>query len=254
MMVLDARKMRLLAMLVVVMVMLGISSFVGLQFVRMRFRGAASVTLKESNIQFMAMDRNTTGGYVLRNITYGSTYAYKVELNEWVSATNWSSPGAFAIVNTQSIDIRVTKIEVTGDTDGRLRIYLHNHSRRPCNSAIVAPGLSCETTADMQLYYDGSQSFDFDDYGWQLGAGWGYDATERNLTYTYDGTEGNAVKAKWNSTLNIWVYNDTVGDTSNTGNNDTANFVWVEVNTVVPEGADDNSYSGNIIVYFKAKE
>lgn len=243
-----------IAFIAVILIIIGITAGYTIQYILSNMGGTMNVTLKEANIQFMSADRNVSSGYVLRNTTYLSTFAYKIELSEWVTATNWTSPAAFAIVNTQPTNMTISKIEVTGDTNGYLRVWLHKNMSRPCNSSMMPPDLVCESSADKQIYYDGTQSFNYGNSGWRLYRGLGYNASIGNLTYTDDGTESHAINALWNDTLNIWVYNKTIGIGSNLANNDTANFVWVEIEVVVPDGASDNSYSGNLVVYFKAED
>lgn len=201
-------------------------------------------------VDFMACDR-LGGGYVLTGYTNRSVL---FNLGSWMENTSKSFPGAFAIVNTQSVPVRITQIEVLGDASGYLRVYLHKNHTMPCNSSIVAPGTATELTADMQLYYDGSSSILWTgDGGWRLGSGLGYNATGC-LTYTNGTGALNATRIAGfpDSNYYFWLYNESAVPGANLAINNTANFVWIEIDVVVPPGASAITISGELIFYFKS--
>ncbi|MDI6708824.1 MAG: hypothetical protein QME47_07065 [Candidatus Thermoplasmatota archaeon] len=203
---------------------------------------------KGPEIDFMACDR-IGGGYVLTGYTNRSV---RFNLGEWYANTSRSFPGAFAIVNAQSAAIRIEKIEVIGD-GSYLRIYLHKNRTKPCNSSIVAPGIITETSDDMQLYYDGSTSIAWGSAGWKLAAGLGYNETN-NLIYTNGTYTVNATRIGGFPDANyyFWLYSESAPSNASLANNDTANFVWVEIDVVVPPGASSVSVSGELIFYFRS--
>jgi hypothetical protein len=204
-------------------------------------------------IDFMAGDRAPEGHYVLTGYAENRV---KFNLGRVYPGEAKSYPCAFAIVNTQSIAVRISKIEVIGDTLNALRIYLHKNHTKPCNAAIVAPGIITETSEDMQLYYDGSSSINWGTAGWKLGAGLGYNATG-NLIYTDDGTSARAINATRvagfsDSKCYFWTYVETPTKGSNLANNNTANFVWVELDAIIPSGSADAIISGELVFHFMA--
>lgn len=243
-MTLDKNKLKIIATVLVIACLIG--AFCATMYLRVRLRSEVSIKYYEMGIQYMAMDRNITGDYVLQN----DSYAYRLNLSTWGTTTAKTYPAAFAIVNPADRALIISKIEVKGTTSP-LRIYLHKNATLPCDPDAFHDdqGINFEDGAtDMQLYYDGTTSIDWGNNGWRLGAGLGYNDTGA-LMYTDDGTEYNAINATWNSTLGVWTYNSTPLAGTNKANNLTANFVWVEIDLIVPGTAETAEYEDEILIH-----
>ncbi len=201
-------------------------------------------------IDFMAAGRRD-GGYVL---TRDINSTIRISLDGLKPGMNLTIPDAFAIVNTAPSQMRLTKIEVTGDTNGYLRIYAHSNYTKPSNASISnIPDEYCDPTA--QLYYNGT-SIDWSEGGWIIGSGVGYNTTG-NLMYTDNGQMDHAINATRkggypNARYYFWAYDEDPASGSNFAGNSTANFVWIEISVVVPDGAEDTTVDSTIKFHFSS--
>ncbi len=201
-------------------------------------------------IDFMAAGRRD-GGYVMSRDINASV---RFSIDGLKPGMNLSIPDAFAIVNTGGSPVRLTKIEVAGDTNGYLRIYAHKNYTRPCDPDISnIPLDGCDP--DNQLYYNGT-SLEWNDNGWVIGSGQGYNETG-NLIYTDNGQMDRAVTATRKGGYPgarhyFWVYDENPTTGSNIADNSTANFVWIEISVVIPQDVEETSVDADIIFHFKS--
>ncbi len=150
-------------------------------------------------------------------------------------------PDAFAIVNAGSSEFKVTGVEVNGDTEGYMRVYLHGDPYAPTGDYDIP----VDGDDSGIIYYDGSNEDLPEGDGWGLNSGLGYD-DDSDLIYGNESANSTATRTAGHTDAehNLWMY-DTEGN--NTATEGECNFVWVEIAYVIPEDVDDISeYSAEI--------
>jgi len=205
-------------------------------------------------INFMAAYKRQ-GGYVMYR---DSTSAVRISLNNLTAGTNVTIPDAFAIVNTAGSDLILSEINISGDPSGYLRVYAHTDNMKPCDPNIVnIPASSCEGPSSRLLYYDGDSNIDWGDDGWVIGSGLGYN-TSGNLIYSDNGKMSNSINATRkagypDNRYYYWAYEDDPVKGSNLAVNGTANFVWIEIDIVIPEDSPETNIDSELTFSFKNK-
>lgn len=190
------------------------------------------------SVTFMAAGRRD-GGPVIQAIEGNSIRLSVKDLKE---DTTVVVPDAFALVNAGSSEFKVTAVDIEGDDQDFMRVYLHGDPYAPAGDY---EGLDVGTDESGILYYDGESELP-NEY-WTMGPGLGYDEYA-NLLY---GASSTATRKAGYPTAeyNMWMY-DPLGD--NVAEDGTSNFVWVEVAYVIPEGVDEVSVDSTITFHLSS--
>ena len=234
------------------------TAVIATQYATVKINATVIVNHQFSAIQYMASDGSPVGsGKVL---TWdGANFAYKLDFGTWMPGSTKLFTATFALVNTESVPLMVTGIRVTGDVMLG-EIWLHENMSKLSNTNIsgVTPGENPGTnwhacqdgaTADSTVeYFDGTNPVAT--IPWVLAAGHGYSTGGTILDYTNDGGTG------WTSasyTSNVWVYDAGLTDATGLTCSSTtslANFVWVEMQLVIPSDADSQTLNAVITFSF----
>ncbi|MFO8109321.1 MAG: hypothetical protein R6U17_02190 [Thermoplasmata archaeon] len=186
------------------------------------------------SVTFMGAGRHY-GGPTIR-MDEGNTI--KLNVSDLKPGTTVVIPDAFAIVNAGSSLLRVTKIDVQGDAEGYMRVYLHGNPYAHAGDY----GLPVNTDSTNITYYNGT-SYDRSEDGWIIGPGFGYNNT--NLLYGNSTHMNTATRTAGHigAEYNLWMY-DQLGE--NVAVQEQSNFVWVEIAYIFP--SEDEMGGGELNV------
>lgn len=188
-------------------------------------------------ITYMGAGRRK-GGPAIQAIEGNSV---KLNMTDLKPGTEIVIPDTFALVNAGSSELRVTGIEVEGDSEGYMRIYLHGDPDSPAGEY----DLPVETDESSKIYYDNeTDSYDRSEDGWIMGPGLGYDG-DSNLLYQNESGYSTAKRIAGYPTTeyNLWMYDP---EGNNVAGQETSNFVWVEIAYVIPEDVEETCIASTI--------
>jgi len=244
--ILDTKMKKIITLLIV----LGtVTSIIAVQMAFVKQEVTHKVSTYSPCIRFMARDQSLNISDTWSLIRSNDNKTWIIKLGNWTVGTNRSYVAVFAVVNEEPFEINLTKIEVVGITrpagEGEywisdfLKIWLHSHPRYWCNPDLAGDDIT-ETNENKTLMWNGTASTG--GY-WVLGAGDSDASTYFNGTNTYSST--------WNSTYHTWLW-----DGSERGayaGNRTADYVWVQMDLMVPDNALNGTYAGEIGFFFEAE-
>jgi|GEM_PF-583111 len=243
--ILDTKTKKIIALLIVLGV---ITSIVAVQMTLMKQEVTHKVSTYSSCIRFMARDQSLNISDTWSLIRSNDNKTWTIKLGNWTVGTNRSYAAVFAVVNEEPFEIKLTKIEVVGTTrpvgEGEfwisdfLRIWVHSHPRYWCNPDLAGDDV-LEEDANKTLMWNGSASTG--GY-WTLSAGDGNVSTYSNGTYAYNST--------WNSTYHTWLWDGT--ERGVYAQNGTADYVWLQMDLMIPNTALNGTYAGDIKFFFEA--
>jgi hypothetical protein len=245
-------------MLGLLAVLIALSVINATQFARVGAAYGYSVGVQGAYIQFMACDRVANKSTATPVLTSDGV-DFAIDLGTWAGRTNKTYTAAFALVNCEVYSVRLYSVNVTNPTvsTDADNIYIWVHARRTSLCSYAQhniPSTDSRVDTDKVLMWDGANGHPFGN-SWTLAAGYGYGATAA-CQYDNDTTDGIGPDDATFSGFNVWTWdstplgsNDALDSAGSTAN---ANFVWVEITIVVPEGESSGSHGGIIQFQFES--
>ncbi|MBS3817739.1 MAG: hypothetical protein KGY76_09285 [Candidatus Thermoplasmatota archaeon] len=226
-----------------------------------------TISTRYSDLQLAANRTDfSTGEYLLQN----ESGNYQLDLGSFVEGTHTTYVNTFALVNSQDTGIEVTNIsvETNGGYSPYVRVWLHQDSSLPCPSEEIS-GVKTETTGGdwgnlstsdtAQLYYDGTNS---GRWRWPASNGDGNRFLLKGSENGYSSDKlnlNNGGHFGWNSSQRVWSGKDgtenEVGSAISSAeglSGGDPNWIWVQIDVIVPEDAGEQSISGTLYLYTKS--
>jgi len=185
----------------------------------------------ESDIRFIASDKQANNTRVLWAINNGSTARLRLDFGNLTANQNKTYTAAFGIVNEEQYVVNITHINVSTDQD-YLQIWLHGDRDQKIENDGGTP---------VYMWSKGVSKNASTTTAWQLAAG--------NQDYTDMSADGTTqINTTWDTTAHV-RYSVNNANNSASGN---ADFVWVQISIDTPASPNEDGESGTIYVHFEA--
>ncbi len=215
-----------------------VSTAVATQYINVNSDATLEVETKTSNLQLCAHDPSVTGthNYTLANT---SSNGYSIDLGTWGEHNEFTSTGAFLIVNAGSQPLNITDVRITGDTSSfftAANVYLHGgeHAR-----ALSDGGDGSNDGVEYVQVSEGTDETDIylEDYGGDAYSSGSVDQLSiKNETGTPTDFDASWEKSDPSTSRYIWYLSENpnlgfaAGDTSfDGGAGNPTNAVWVRI-------------------------
>jgi len=223
--------------------MLLITSMMGQVYINLESGAELRTSEDLKSLQLMAVDYNPEGEPVLQR----DGDRHKIALGDWFPDTNKTYPAAFAIVNPEEKEFRISSIDLKGEEElGHVEVWVHRYRDKPSNPELV--DVETEDEGDKMLYYQEGNAYEYPGDGWLLGEGTGYQEDEEGeLTLDYANQTETGTATLENGT---WMYDR---DGPKEAVEGSSNFVWVEISVTPDYGASPGDYQGPIEIGVEAE-
>ena len=189
-----------------------------------------------ADIRFVASDNSSDNGSRVLRVVGNATseYATLVSLGDWAPNSMKNYTAAFAIVNEEPFAVTITHINISGDGDDYIDIWLHGNRSTQANVDTAANGGRMMVDGGVSQTTSATNA-------WVLAAGDG-DPTGMNQSY---------ILTPWDTSAHV-RYNHSTNSTSY-AKNSTYDWVWVQISlNILSDAPLDTVATGQMWIHFKA--